>query len=147
MKRYLQFARDVLEEGPLGVTSVLHIVACKLNEVRLDNVINFISHPLRNLIIWTFRSFEMKLIRPNESHWFCTHNAPPFTGYFLLGFSTPHELSKHTIPGHQLVVGALFDNSSLIESKDAVRLIECGQAMGNHDDRMRLPRVIDGCTH
>src|ERR1044071_4508146 len=91
MKGYLQFARNVLEERPLGVTSVLHIVARKLNEVRLDNVINLISHPLRNLIIWTFRGLEMKVTRPNESHWFCTHNAASIQ-LFLLGFSTPYEL-------------------------------------------------------
>jgi len=78
MEGYPQFARDVLEERPLGVTSVLHIVARKLNEVRLDNIVNFISHPLRNLIIGTFRGFKMKVTRTNESHWFLTNNAPPF---------------------------------------------------------------------
>ena len=75
---HFQLGGDVLKEGPFVIPGMLHIVSGKLDEIGPDQVVDFICHPERNLVIRSIGRFEMKVAGPDKGDRFTVHKRSVF---------------------------------------------------------------------
>ena len=66
MPRHGEARRHFIEQRPLRIAGVLHIVAGELHEVRTDQRRDFVGHPKRGGVIVATGDIEVQVARPDE---------------------------------------------------------------------------------
>jgi hypothetical protein len=64
--------------------------------------------------------------------------------FALSSLGATHQFREDAIPGNEIVVRILLRDSTLLEDKDAVRLVKSAETVRDHDNCVGLARVIDG---